>query len=252
MDEVCYDVRPWKTQSRLARQFRNFKDRDTIPAVLTSRKPELDDYIERFGKPILGRSLKDLMYITKMGTRRTIPSKIWSFCQPLPICPCTAENEAQRRSATKLERLRKSGMQAKREELGTVTTTAGICSPSSKRNATGEHVSFAENYSIPLSQARNSALITVEQPVDVDQVRMMWGEYARSAEKTSQSTGMQGLKPVLQIVGISSAGKKNVYCLTVPDAGCFALANGAIVSNCADAIRYYCREKLRASKSRSW
>jgi len=30
----------------------------------------------------------------------------------------------------------------------------------------------------------------------------------------------------------------DVWCLTVPDAECFSLANGAIVHNCADALRY--------------
>jgi hypothetical protein len=29
----------------------------------------------------------------------------------------------------------------------------------------------------------------------------------------------------------------DVWCLTVPDAECFSLANGAVVHNCADAVR---------------
>ena len=38
-------------------------------------------------------------------------------------------------------------------------------------------------------------------------------------------------------------GRNTVYCLTVPDLGWFALANGVIVKNC-DALRYYEWEEL--------
>lgn len=34
------------------------------------------------------------------------------------------------------------------------------------------------------------------------------------------------------------AERADVWCLTVPDAECFALENGAIVHNCADSMRY--------------
>jgi hypothetical protein len=39
-------------------------------------------------------------------------------------------------------------------------------------------------------------------------------------------------------VSVVEAGKADVYCLTVPDTGNFALANGVVVANCADALRY--------------
>lgn len=39
-------------------------------------------------------------------------------------------------------------------------------------------------------------------------------------------------------LNVSEAGCEDVYCLTVPDTGNFELANGMIVSNCADSIRY--------------
>ena len=47
----------------------------------------------------------------------------------------------------------------------------------------------------------------------------------------------------LHVVNVKQLeSKENVYCITVPDAGHFSLANGAIVKNChyADTLRYLC------------
>lgn len=41
----------------------------------------------------------------------------------------------------------------------------------------------------------------------------------------------------LRVVAVRHAGRADVYCLSVPSHGCFALANGTIVKNC-DALRY--------------
>jgi hypothetical protein len=37
--------------------------------------------------------------------------------------------------------------------------------------------------------------------------------------------------------------KQDVYCITVPSTGCFALAGGMIVANCADDWRYACMSR---------
>jgi hypothetical protein len=42
----------------------------------------------------------------------------------------------------------------------------------------------------------------------------------------------------LVCLSVSDAGIDDVYCLTVPETGNFVLANGAIVANCADQMRY--------------
>jgi hypothetical protein len=42
---------------------------------------------------------------------------------------------------------------------------------------------------------------------------------------------------------VEPAGREDVFCLTVPATGNFALANGAIVANCADDIRYGCMSR---------
>jgi len=42
----------------------------------------------------------------------------------------------------------------------------------------------------------------------------------------------------LRIAAVSALNyRADVWCLTVPEAGCFSLENGAVVHNCADAFR---------------
>lgn len=43
---------------------------------------------------------------------------------------------------------------------------------------------------------------------------------------------------VVGVVRVEPAGRSDVYCLTVPGVGHFSLANGVLVSNCADMTRY--------------
>lgn len=69
-----------------------------------------------------------------------------------------------------------------------------------------------------------------------------------SVAPCSPPTSTPGSKRVPNVVGrrsvrctaVSPAGNGDVYCLTVPDVGAFLLANGAVVSNCADELRYMC------------
>ena len=52
-----------------------------------------------------------------------------------------------------------------------------------------------------------------------------------------------------KVVGIDSFGKKDVFCPTIQRDGCFALANGLIVSN-SDAIGYYISERFPLAELR--
>lgn len=80
---------------------------------------------------------------------------------------------------------------------------------------------------------------------------MMRKGYALFAQARSVLTGIQrrALVRVLaaassrqiggvECISVEDAGSSDVYCITVPDGGCFALGNGLIVSNCADEFRY--------------
>ncbi len=47
----------------------------------------------------------------------------------------------------------------------------------------------------------------------------------------------------VRCVGVEEAGRADVYCITVPKTGCFAIEGGLIVSNCADEWRYACMSR---------
>lgn len=69
---------------------------------------------------------------------------------------------------------------------------------------------------------------------------------ARSARATSWRTATRARAtahaPAALVLAIRPAGRRDVFCPTVPSVGCFALANGAIVSN-SDALAYYLHER---------
>jgi hypothetical protein len=47
----------------------------------------------------------------------------------------------------------------------------------------------------------------------------------------------------VRCVVVEDAGRADVYCLTVPATGCFAIEGGLIVSNCGDDWRYACMSR---------
>jgi len=47
----------------------------------------------------------------------------------------------------------------------------------------------------------------------------------------------------VRCVAVEEAGRADVYCLTVPATGCFAIEGGLLVSNCADEWRYACMSR---------
>jgi len=72
---------------------------------------------------------------------------------------------------------------------------------------------------------------------------MHWSEKAATLKST-----VQRLARSLRIAAGKNSGPRtiasvrrlseraDVWCLTVPDVGCFSLSNGAVVHNCADAF----------------
>jgi hypothetical protein len=47
----------------------------------------------------------------------------------------------------------------------------------------------------------------------------------------------------VRCVSVEKAPKADVYCLTVPATGSFAIEGGIIVANCADEARYACMSR---------
>jgi hypothetical protein len=56
---------------------------------------------------------------------------------------------------------------------------------------------------------------------------------------TEKSRPAPGGAPQFSLcVGVTSAGRSDVYCLTVPETAAFAVESGYIVHNCMDCMRY--------------
>lgn len=95
-----------------------------------------------------------------------------------------------------------------------------------------------------------SALTTARVLGAVLPVLTKWTGFARRAAKHFKSiaTPRKRIATVraVECIAISPGPKSDVYCLEVPATSAFALANGIIVHNCMDALRYGCRPSALA------
>jgi hypothetical protein len=58
-----------------------------------------------------------------------------------------------------------------------------------------------------------------------------------------ESSATRTAKPVHCVSVEPLPEKQTVYCITVPETGCFALKGGMIVANCGDSVRYACMSR---------
>jgi phage terminase large subunit len=169
-------------------------------------------FIERCGSGRLAQSLKDAISIIATTIQRTIGLQTLSVCQPANIyrkhglgrTPMGRET-----SQTLLDGARQTGISRMKGGFGI----------NGWRNAPKPG---------PSGNARNAPANTAE--------RSSWLSFVRAvipksfAAKPAKPLLIEDVKPV--------STSSDVWCLTVPDAFCFSLSNGAVVHNCADAARY--------------
>jgi len=207
-------------------------------------------FIVRCGKRLTAISRMASMFTTGTTTEATMPYRTSN------AFPCGSiwagdmarhpPNAANRQSWWR-ERLRELGTVVRRGALGIASImwpSPRLCTPSTSLNAGNavEHSPLIARAFARMPARRHG----VEHPVSTTSAAS-----ARSAARSSWSTGtisnrrahehVAGWKARafgLVCLRVEDAGREDVYCLTVPETGNFALANGAIVANCADAIRY--------------
>lgn len=191
---------------------------------ITSREA-VGSFIERFGVWLSGIFLKDAISTIEMMTPRTIGLKISNVWPLLSTCPI----------------------------LGTITKKSiGIV----------EYPAWhAKKLLNGIDQKRGACGILAMQSVErVGQSGSGKSEIARfvmscfnaSLEKLAElrSTAPTIARP-LHIVGVAQLSEtSDVYCMSVPEAEEFSLANGALVHNCADAFRYLARGLPELSTTR--
>jgi hypothetical protein len=199
------------------------------------------------GSSTTGRYQTSTMSTTRMATRQTTSSAIWSFLQRASIRVSTAMSflrgtlkRCVDESSLLLQKLL-SGMQAQRGLSGTG-------SMASKRGRVGSW----SNGSAPIAESTSRgssgplnvgfAPTRANPPLGELPESTMSPDHAASVAALSWLINTQRLKPAPKIVGVKLCPVPNgvlVYDITVDEVHAF-YAGGVLVANCSDALQYGC------------
>jgi hypothetical protein len=214
-------------------------------------------FTEQCGKKTVGQSKKDGKSTTKTAIDTITASKIWTVYWNSIISPASMEMNLLSglgRIWPRVWRQLKRGMQALKVSIGIVST---ILCTAPKRCIAGsdKFVSIAVPNMMPITTIY-SAPTSANQRGDGHPVSTMKSDLVPSAERNLWSTDIAESKHALLFAAaravqkpgpvcltLDDAGWDDVYCLTVPETGNFELANGMIVANCGDEIRYACMSR---------
>lgn len=207
----------------------------------------VSDCIERFGEVTLGKSQKGITSITKMETRKTIPSKTLSV---LPWQSISAITEKAKNTLRKLKSI--SQPLEMRPGNGTLLTKAANGTRSTHLNPGPEKREFSHMNVVcagrslkPEHQEQQSAQINVMPKRDATQESMTKQENANGAPKISCATNtVSNLFVVDHVIRVTPMPPEEVFDITVDHVHEF-FANGILVKN-SDGLLYAWRE------SRSW
>lgn len=241
------------------RQFRNFSALVTTCAEPTSSAKAAGS-IGQFGSWQTGRCRKDFISIMSMAMSRITRSATFAFCSLVStlahICGSpSARNSLGECSIVSATALR-SGTKAPQDVSGIKSSTKRTARqrlPGVLRSAA---IVAGRTSSACLETGRGTARPHVDPRREGAQERMTNNANARFAAPSSWSTRTLSKEPAHEYVEISpaltlgaeclridAAPRQNAYCLTVPETGNFALANGMVVHNCGDELRYACMSR---------
>ncbi len=209
-------------------------------------------FIAKCGLMSMAQSLMDTMSTIRMATRSTTGSKTLSACLPLTISAgntngMTIGNRGPQSILKLSGHSREHGIAAKKGLSGIVKSggwltrtmpllikNAGTAERCSRQRSSETWTSFAQT---------NANRRRVEQPESMTSIGR-----ASTAEPYSSatSTGSNRFAPC-RVLTVTEAGKANdVFDLTIEDQHEF-FANGVLVHNCIDALRYACEGIRRAT-----
>lgn len=222
---------------------------DTIAAGTTINARELD-CIGRYGRRHAVKSLRASTSTISTTTAATIASQISNVFRRKSISEEGTERLLRRAlwsTSKRQSRLRERGMVAPKVCGGinrTMSETLICFTRSSQSSATNAGWDSRQEKagSVPTNASRHGG--ARRGPTTKPGFARYAGRNTRSIVTRGRSTvrGLAVASPAaengLVCREVSLAGRADVYCITVPSTGNFALANGAIVSNCADSVRY--------------
>lgn len=222
---------------------------------------EQNDFIEKCGNSTMGIYQKAIMFTTRIKIHGIMKSAILNLLKVIPTSRCTQMNKLKKRALMILKSawtmqgyLRTSGMELMKARNGIVNTLKNsekICSPKYIL-ACGVEKNLGHIHSETTSFVQTSA----KQHIDTIQALTMKHENANGAERNLSQTNIaaqssvaevaaENMLQVSEIKKIEIVGEEvaNVYDLEVENMHEF-FANGVLVHNCIDGIRYYVLGKI--------
>lgn len=252
----CGITKPWKILLSSLLQSKSFKAFDTIFADDTSSVKGAG-FTSRFGKRRMVPFLSGIMstmtatiarsigWTSSFACQDVITSNFMGPSPPSVSCNIFLSLKRQPRSGTPAKMAGSGtaniGMPALRQSWrvvwGSFARDAGLISKPATQPEIARAIApmlarlrRAELLASMISRSNASRVTRHSSPIDTPK--------QRTARALAGGLSFRGQR--LGCLAVSDAGKGDAYCLTVPDAGAFLLANGLAVSNCADELRYAC------------
>lgn len=238
------------------KRFRNFAASDITSAGIISKEKGLG-FIARFGRRFTDQFPQVIMYAMRTGIARITPSKIYSLWTNSRIYRIMASNVPTNLASalTKLDIWQKLGMVRQRAAHG----IGSIFIKTAWAPLRGGTILNVFNATQPFGGAVTldfAPIIAnqrfVEHPKWITSQGTAFNAtlYFKSTNTLNKSSVASDVLESRHVcVSLENLGPQDVYCLTVPETGNFALANGMIVANCADQTRYLCASRPWLSKA---
>jgi uncharacterized protein YjbI with pentapeptide repeats len=209
---------------------------------------EYDIYTEIFTSTTEEKSPINTLFITLMGIQETMTLATCNFYRQKNIVDIIRKGlakirkENEKKISLELDHLQKNGIEAKREENGIQIIAKDMPKNSSleSMNANNAELNFSRNHLEGSSFAR----ISVSQHGEEILVLIMNLEYANTVGSNIQQINTQSKDFVVS--GVSHKAEE-VYNLTVAELPEF-FANGVLVHNCIDSIRYALEPAMKRRK----
>ena len=199
-----------------------------------------------YGKPSMALSPTVSMSIIATRTRATTGHGTWSSRQEEITSAITrgviqsAFCDPSTMACQRPERPQRTGIAPPRAGLGIENMREDQRRGVTSGRAAGVGAASRRQWPAPptVHEIARSVLATMPEPM----MRIALARYvaacfgATATARTDHAAEPAGR--FLRVTDVRPAGRSDVFCLRVPDDGCFALANGVIVSN-SDALGYY-------------
>lgn len=242
-----YDIiTTWKNKkSNLTELFlegiRSLKTQDTLFVLRCISNKAFGSFTKRFGKVLMEKYQKGIIFITKTSTILTIQSKILFFSQLMNIFRFMANAESLIWNIwQKLDLLRLNGIDRLKVESGILNIAK---KPIRTESPFSKSVLFAEK-NLKTSQEMtkiDSAPTNANLKIDATRGKTTSQNNVNFVEKSSSLINIkkQGSvqENVVHLISTEKKEKQTVYDLTVEGSPEF-YANNILVHNCCDAVRY--------------